>query len=551
MESFYGGRQGTPFLIKKSFVSIGEMNDAFKESSYTTVRYGEYCIIDTVNKNSPDNGKIFRRVVNGAGDPGIPRANCVGQIVGPSSGTPMFEITNFDNVNKEYRAEINNRNGVADKEMYQLMAYEYSTEDQKSNLAYNSTDSSATLTTFEVSRNDMGLVPGKDGDTYNDNIRYRWFNVRKPSDDPNNPFTENYCLIGFEIPYTVFEFAATSVPYTEDPQVLPLQAQTAEHPFYSKWQINIPRGIPGSAIVGIYKKTGEEIKADTFEPIIYNFEDWMDTASFPETSTFNKDEIDDSSVIWLYDLQLYGADGEAETYTFFADYTKEISQTAVNVNTGELTISYTDASNDDVLLLNFIEDIVITPYPNRYLLIKYTGSNDSDNFIGPKDENGIELPLAEEKGLTEYEGYYFYGSIVEDLSRYGVIDLESLGYTPTEGVTAEEQVPAILELLNASEDDSYSESVLYTLTVEDTTTGENAGEKSSYLLVKGENGWSNLGYLLGSKDERIITQLGYKENWNFAEGIINKGATRYTITKLNTDGSELLIPQNDLPYPWR
>lgn len=77
MDSFYAGLPGTPFILKQRFPSKQAMIDEFKkQEKYTDVFYGEYCIIDTVNKSHPDNGKIYRR---GYSDP-----EYIGQVVGPS-----------------------------------------------------------------------------------------------------------------------------------------------------------------------------------------------------------------------------------------------------------------------------------------------------------------------------------------------------------------------------------------------------------------------------------------------------------------------------------
>ena len=60
--SFYGGRRGASFVIVKNYPSIAEMVKAFRQGgSYKVVNYDEYVLIDTVNKNDKDNGKIYRR----------------------------------------------------------------------------------------------------------------------------------------------------------------------------------------------------------------------------------------------------------------------------------------------------------------------------------------------------------------------------------------------------------------------------------------------------------------------------------------------------------
>ena len=65
MYSFYGGRPGNSFIIVTTFRSVQDMIDAFKQGpNYTAVHYDEYVMINTVDKNDPDNGKIFRRGYN-------------------------------------------------------------------------------------------------------------------------------------------------------------------------------------------------------------------------------------------------------------------------------------------------------------------------------------------------------------------------------------------------------------------------------------------------------------------------------------------------------
>jgi len=60
--SFYGGRKGASFVIVKSYPDIPTMVAAFKQgTAYTIVNFDEYVLINAVNKNHPDNGKIFRR----------------------------------------------------------------------------------------------------------------------------------------------------------------------------------------------------------------------------------------------------------------------------------------------------------------------------------------------------------------------------------------------------------------------------------------------------------------------------------------------------------
>lgn len=96
MDSFYAGLPGTPFILKDKFKSIAEMESSFdNRTGYKATWFGEYCIIDTLSKHDPDNGKIFRR--------GYTQPEYCGQIVGPNG----LSITKIEIVTKNHE-DFNN-----------------------------------------------------------------------------------------------------------------------------------------------------------------------------------------------------------------------------------------------------------------------------------------------------------------------------------------------------------------------------------------------------------------------------------------------------------
>lgn len=104
MESFYGGRQGFSFIIVKSFSSISEMIDNFKKGPlYTEIHYNEHILINTINKNDPDNGKIYRRGYDYTNELG--GAIYVGTVVGPAGPAPMLELTTIEQVKSKQQIE--------------------------------------------------------------------------------------------------------------------------------------------------------------------------------------------------------------------------------------------------------------------------------------------------------------------------------------------------------------------------------------------------------------------------------------------------------------
>ena len=73
------------------------MVDAFKlGNEYQNVWYHEFCIVDTPNKNDKDNGKIYQRGLDYSNDMG--GAIYKGQIVGSTSGTPLFQLNTIKEV---------------------------------------------------------------------------------------------------------------------------------------------------------------------------------------------------------------------------------------------------------------------------------------------------------------------------------------------------------------------------------------------------------------------------------------------------------------------
>ena len=203
--SFYGGRRGASFVIVKRYSSIAEMITAFSHGGdYKTVNYDEYVLIDTENKNDKDNGKIYRRGYEYNNSMG--GAIYEGQIVGPAGMAPHTEMHTIDEVE-----QIQEREG-----------FEY----RRGSGFYNLTNDS--------------LVPGKYVESgsgiikYNDSIKWSYCSVR----DINS--NESTAHIGFTFPYPVIDFTISQEP-GDSLTITRIDDQT--HPYYEKWNINIPPSI--------------------------------------------------------------------------------------------------------------------------------------------------------------------------------------------------------------------------------------------------------------------------------------------------------------------
>ena len=243
MDSIYGGRPGSPFVIKAQFVSIKEMQEAFKRGpEYKDVWYGEYCIIDTKNKNDFDNGKIYQRGTEYGNETGD--AKYVGQVVGPQSGVPGFDFAPFDEVakyaTKAFDEEGEIRTWPSNGKLYQ--DYEGNKDPNKP----KAIDSKS----FSVPNG--SLVKGWDEstNTFVDEIKYTWVNIAYPyGTEESNQFAVAKTLVGFKIPYPVFHATAQAL----DPGTQPVIEEVAwpdgkNHPFAHNLLFKIPRGAKGDSV---------------------------------------------------------------------------------------------------------------------------------------------------------------------------------------------------------------------------------------------------------------------------------------------------------------
>ena len=83
-------------------------------------------------------------------------------------------------------------------------------------------------------------------------IHYSWVNVRNNIDGEDQ---ESYVYLGFQIPYTYFDFEINQTDWFKDFKTTWMnqaEYENGEQPFYQKRQILIPRGIQGNN-VGILK----------------------------------------------------------------------------------------------------------------------------------------------------------------------------------------------------------------------------------------------------------------------------------------------------------
>ena len=465
--SFYGGREGRSFVIVKEFKSIQEMAEKFaKGPSYSEVNFDEYVLINTINKQSPDNGKIFRRgydfnsdrtykahtvtrvenseeLVITYEDIKICGGVYVGTIVGPAGRAPVFQFghyedvfnktaiavleQNFNNVTemKNYlaktyvsgevpmdRPDIENgvREGAINAESQyttncvkiisnEMIYYFYydkllSSDNQQASIGWYCIDT-APVTGYDTYRPDKNLIPGvqykknEDGslyyqeeengykhlvpEKYQDTIDWSYCSIRNENNEDSTAY------VGFTFGSPVVEYEAETVDayynrsdafnggtgdthkfnnlnLVEKVEEYLDGSGIEEHPFYSKWQLKIPKGIKGESIKRVYlvdaaqqhsienfildengnlqynESTGE-ILVEPYEEVLANPNDDRDiTSSTPKW-------------VIVYDYVCYDRLPEGEWHTIYLGDFNKIEGVSLE-HYGELVF---DFSHDDTI----------------------------------------------------------------------------------------------------------------------------------------------------------------------------------------------------------
>lgn len=274
MSSFYGGKQGRTYHIVQRYNSVADMVAAFSGGgAYSDVNYGQYVIIDTIlvnhNKTSPQNGLLYRRgfdyndnpdnyskpnkndsiYYDGQGNfkeeqwntdwsnwvkhPGA-GAIYVGQIVGPQGQTPEIVLKSWEELNRERGREAKTIVPAS--------------------------------TTFGDNQNP---VLDADGNIrkYSDNTPIWYGDLVKVGsyttvDDYGNV---NGAQLAFDIPRPVLKTQVVNTnPYLVS--TVTENAASTAHPFYYKWDFEIPGGKHGQDIKEIVKQTVQEINRDPLNP---------------------------------------------------------------------------------------------------------------------------------------------------------------------------------------------------------------------------------------------------------------------------------------------
>lgn len=312
MYSFYGGRPGNSFIIITTYRSIADMVAKFKQGpSYTAVHYDEHVMINTVNKNDPDNGKVYRRGYDFTNTMG--GAEYIGTIVGPAGKAPMLEMTTVADVKSKHASE-----------------------------GYDERFSSG-----EYSPTGGNLVPGKTGSgTFNDAITWACCSIRNENDEDATAY------IGFTFPYTVIDYETSNV----EPYVAGRYADTSsatrvddgKHPFFEKWHINVPKGVKGDAI--------KNFKVEAASSSVQDY-------------TGKTDDVNHGRKILAYDYYKYDTYQNGEPVRMYLGDYNMIDNVTID-DEGTITIDY--SHDDDSVLtkkIKWVKSVVLNTKTGLFTVV--------------------------------------------------------------------------------------------------------------------------------------------------------------------------------------
>lgn len=356
MDSLYGGHEGASFVIKASFSSVDEMKQRFSQgSNFTEVWYHEYCLISTKNKNHPDNGKVFRRGLDYQ-NPQTAGSIFVGQIVGPSSGTPFFQLDTIDNVEKISTKTL-------EENTYRRYPVSQNADgtvvtNWKQDASGNWQDVGGTLKKdFKFNIQNRTLVPGKDGASFNDDIEYTWVNIRKDDED-----SDSWFYVGMKFPYTVIDYKAHAVSQYDAAGNIKKDVDMASisriddktHPFWEYWDMGIPKGLKGDTLRNLKViEMKEELRNKVYATEHITVNPTTGLATVGQSGYPNmEDDIAKHRQIVVYELYIYDKQINPDPILIYLGDFNIIKNITVD-DKGTLTVSYTH--NDDTVFTKKIK----------------------------------------------------------------------------------------------------------------------------------------------------------------------------------------------------
>lgn len=355
IDSLYASHVGKSFEIKAAFLSVKDMINAFSMGgNYKEVWYGEHAIISCKNKNHPDNGKVFMRGLDYQNSMG--GAICKFQIIGPSSGTPFFQVDTIDNV-------TNMSTKTLEENTYRRYPVSQNADgtvvtNWKQDASGNWQDVGGTIKKdFKFNVQNRTLVPGKDGASFNDDIEYTWVNIRKDDEDADSWF-----YVGMKFPYTVIDYKAHAISQYDAAGNIKKDADMASigriddktHPFWEYWDMGIPKGLKGDTLRNLKViEMKEELRNKIYATEHITVNPTTGLATVGQSGYPNmEDDIAKHRQIVVYELYIYDKQVNPDPILIYLGDFNIIKNVTVD-DKGTLTVSYTH--NDDTVFTKKIK----------------------------------------------------------------------------------------------------------------------------------------------------------------------------------------------------
>jgi hypothetical protein len=336
MESFYGGKRGASFVIGASYDSVEKMVASFDLSS-CPVKYGEYALISTANKGDSENGQLYRRGYNINNN--LNGAEYVGTIVGPAGPGTVLHMTTIEDARMKYQA-----------------------------MSTGGTVGSSSEGAYNMS---VGMVPGKDGTTWNDNIKWYSCSFQTATDGDAQAY------LGFEFPYMVVDWTAEIVEEVPTTNNIVTRIDDCTHPYYQKWKMRIPRGSQGNGF--------NNLRIITADNNLNSYDG-------------KEDDVKNQRKIFAYDY--YNGETETTTPIYLGDYNM-IEDVSLD-DAGTLTIKYT---HDDATVLSnkikWIKTVSLNSETGKFDLTYNTGDTFSSTLkwvkgMTIKDDGTVSLTYTDD-----------------------------------------------------------------------------------------------------------------------------------------------------------
>ena len=314
--------------------------------NYKEVWYSEYAIISCKNKNHPDNGKVFMR--------GLDYQNAMGgaiykfQIIGPSSGTPFFQVDTIDNVtymSTKALEENTYRRYPVGQNVDGTVVTNWK---QDANGDWH--DAGGTLKKdFKFNIQNRTLVPGKDGTSFNDDIEYTWVNIRKDDEDADSWF-----YVGMKFPYTVIDYKAHAVSQYDAAGNIRKDADMTSisriddktHPFWEYWDMGIPKGLKGDTLRNLKViEMEEKLRNKVYATEHITVDSTTGLATVGQSGYPNmEDDIAKHRQIVVYELYIYDKQINPDPILIYLGDFNIIKDITLD-DKGTLTVSYTHKDN--------------------------------------------------------------------------------------------------------------------------------------------------------------------------------------------------------------